>query len=381
MNIHRIFHLFLIAVAQTVAGFAAEPTAARTVTLRVPDGGLQPQLVLQDGILHILYLKGAPEKADIIYRQSKDYGQTFSPPLQVNSKGSAIAIGNIRGPQLAVGRNGRAHITWNGADAQNRMPMLYTRINNSGTRFEPERNLITSAWGLDGGGAIASDQRGNIFVFWHAPIPGSSGEENRRVWLAKSRDDGASFEPERIAFESPVGACGCCGMKAWSDPQGTLYAMFRSAKDMVHRDTWLLTSNDEGRNFKGSNLSPWKIGACVMSSASLTQAPNGVLAAWETENQAHFGLIEKGAQKVSEQTSAPGKPSNRKHPVAVSNQQGEILFAWTEGMAWKKPGAISWQIQNAKGKIISPMTTLDGVPAWSLIAAFSKPDGTFVVVY
>jgi hypothetical protein len=50
-------------------------------------------------------------------------------------------------------------------------------------------------------------------------------------------------------------------------------------------------------------------------------------------------------------------------------------------MAWKKSGAISWQIQNAKGKIISPMTTLDGVPAWSLIAAFSKPDGTFVVVY
>ena len=371
----------LAALILIIGVLASASSAPRITTLRVPDGGLQPQLILRDGILHLIYLTGAPEKAGIVYRQSKDYGQTFSTPLQVNTKESAMAIGNIRGPQLAIGRNGRAHIAWNGVNAQNRMPMFYSRLNDSGTAFEPERNLINTAWGLDGGGALAADAKGNVFAFWHAPIPGTKGEENRRVWLAKSTDDGATFEPERIAFANPVGACGCCGMKAWADPDGTVYAMFRSAQEIVNRDIWLLTSKDHGLTFQGSNTSHWTIGACVMSSESLTQTPNGVLAAWETEKQAYFGLIEKGASKVSTPIAAPGQPGNRKHPVAVGNKQGDILFTWTDGMAWKKPGTISWQLYSAKGKAISPVTTNDGVPAWSLIAAFPKPDGSFVVVY
>ncbi len=376
----------LSALAVVVSAFASESPAPRVTTLRVPDNGIQPQVVLRDGVLHLIYLTGAPEKADIIYRQSKDYGQTFSKPLQVNTKEFAMAIGNIRGPQLAIGRNGRAHVAWNGVNAQNRMPMFYSRLNDSGTSFEPERNLINTAWGLDGGGALAADPQGNVFAFWHAPLPGTKGEENRRVWLAKSANDGTTFEHEHIAFENPVGACGCCGMKAWADADGTVYAMFRSADQIVNRDIWLLTSKDHGRTFQGSNTSHWNIGACVMSSESLTPGPNGVLAAWETEKQAWFGLIEKGSTKVTNPIAAPitaadGQPGNRKHPVAVANKNGDTLFTWTEGMAWKKPGTISWQLYNAKGKAISSVSTTDGVPAWSLIAAFAKPDGSFVVVY
>ena len=123
----------LSALAIVVCAFASESPAPRITTLRVPDNGIQPQVVLCDGVLHLIYLTGAPEKADIIYRQSKDYGQTFSKPLQVNTKEFAMAIGNIRGPQLAIGRNGRAHVAWNGVNAQNRMPMFYSRLNDAGT--------------------------------------------------------------------------------------------------------------------------------------------------------------------------------------------------------------------------------------------------------
>ena len=83
----------LSALAIVVCTFASESPAPRVTTLRVPDNGIQPQVVLRDGVLHLIYLTGAPEKADIIYRQSKDYGQTFSKPLQVNTKEFAMAIG------------------------------------------------------------------------------------------------------------------------------------------------------------------------------------------------------------------------------------------------------------------------------------------------
>ncbi len=191
----------------------------RGVTLlRTPDHGLQPQAVLDaQGTLHLLYFKGDPNGGDLFYRRRPPGKSEFSAPLPVNSRsGSALAIGTIRGAQLAIGRAGRAHVAWNGPVPKNggfmQAPMLYTRLNDAGTAFEPERDVITSARGLDGGGSVAADNQGSVFVLWHAPIPGSTnGEAGRGVFVARSRDDGGSFAPEHLASPRNAGACGCCG--------------------------------------------------------------------------------------------------------------------------------------------------------------------------
>ena len=96
-------------------------------------------------------------------------------------------------------------------------------------------DLLVTAY-LDGGGSVAADQKGNVYVAWHAPEPGKTGEVNRRVWLAVSTDDGETFARERAVFEEATGACGCCGMRAFADGDGTVYLLYRSAKESVHRD-------------------------------------------------------------------------------------------------------------------------------------------------
>ena len=74
--------------------------------LRVPDSGIQPQIVERDGIDHLLYFTGDAQKGDLNYGVSRDYGKTFSRPIRVNSEpGTAMATGNIRGGQMAVGTN------------------------------------------------------------------------------------------------------------------------------------------------------------------------------------------------------------------------------------------------------------------------------------
>ena len=85
--------------------------------LRVPDGGLQPQAVVdRHGALHIVYLTGEPRHGDIFYARSSDGGRTFSKPIRVNSQqGSAVAAGTIRGAQLSMGKGGRLHVAWNGS--------------------------------------------------------------------------------------------------------------------------------------------------------------------------------------------------------------------------------------------------------------------------
>src|SRR5713101_9709115 len=90
-------------------------TAIPQITLlRTPHGGIQPQTELdRDGLLHMIYFKGDASAGDIEYVERQPGAQDFSRPIRVNSEPrSAVAIGTVRGPQIAMGRNGRAYVIW-----------------------------------------------------------------------------------------------------------------------------------------------------------------------------------------------------------------------------------------------------------------------------
>lgn len=376
---------FLPFLLPLTALFAATPTAklSHDVTLmRVPEGGIQPQVAVDaKGIVHMIYYRGDPLAGDVLYVSSRD-GVSFSAPIRVNTHaGSAIAAGNIRGAHIAVGRNGRVHVAWMGSKNAEpkgpggKPPMLYTRLNDSGTAFEPERNVIQLAYGLDGGGTVAADVSGHVYVVWHAPAPGTEGEGNRRVWIARSSDDGRTFERERMAWTEPTGVCGCCGIGAFADSAGNLYVQYRSATNVMDRDIYLLTSKDHGQTFARAKVDSWKVGKCVMSTQALTQSGAGILTAWETREQIYY------SPASGTPIPAPGNSELRKHPALASNSQGDTILAWTEGMAWKKAGSLAWQVYDRNGNRKGEPGNAPGVPAFSLIAAFTKPDGGFTIVY
>ena len=230
--------------------------------VRVPQGGIQPQAVIDSrGIMHLVYFSGDPKQGDVFYVHSNDNGATFSTPLRVNSQpGSAIAMGTIRGAQIAVGKNGRVHVAWNGSGiarpegvlnpeaGKPGSPMLYARLDDAGKAFEPQRNLMRHTFGLDGGGAVAADSSGNVYVAWHGKGEAAAeGEAGRQVWIARSTDDGETFAAETPAWEEATGACGCCGMGIFASRNGTVYGLYRSATESVHRDIYLLMSSDKGQ--------------------------------------------------------------------------------------------------------------------------------------
>ena len=191
---------------------------------------------------------------------------SFSEPIRVNTHPrSAIAAGTIRGGQLALGRNGRVHVVWNGSGealpkhTDGGSPLLYSRLNDSGTAFEPERNLMGKTALLDGGCTVAADSGGGVYVYWHAGDGKSKGEESRRLWAARSTDEGRTFSAETAASESSTGACPCCSVKAFADSNRKLYAMFRGATGRVNRDMILRVSNDRGGSYSGGAFHPWKV--------------------------------------------------------------------------------------------------------------------------
>src|SRR6266481_7260050 len=121
--------------------------------LATPDDGIQPQAATDaEGVVHLIYFKGDPKAGDIFYVRREPGQSEFSKPLQVNTQPhTAMAMGTIRGAQLAVGKNGRVHVAWDGmgeaGSSDRKQPLFYTRLNDAGAAFEPERNVITYAYG------------------------------------------------------------------------------------------------------------------------------------------------------------------------------------------------------------------------------------------
>ncbi len=370
------------------------PPAVPVELVRVPNGGVQPEIAVdKKGTLHMVYLAGEPGAADVFYVRSTDFGRTFAPAVRVNSQpGSAIATGTIRGAHLAVGRNGRVHVAWNGSSealprppadpktGRAGMPMLYARSSVERAGFEPQRNLMTKTIHLDGGGSIAADGRGGVFVAWHAnAVDGEQGEQARRVWIARSIDDGETFDAEAPISDPSTGACGCCGLRMTASSRGELHLLYRSAREKIHRDMYALVSTDRGRTFSGERVHEWEIGACPMSSMSIV-AREPVLRGWETDGQVYFGTAGKAAGPRSPGQEAATAP-RRKHPRLAVNAAGTVLLAWADGTAWNRGGAVAWQAFSRGGEPTAVKGMQAGLPAWSFAAVAARPDGAFVLFY
>jgi hypothetical protein len=386
--------LLLGTVGACLRANSAQPESAVQI-VPLPEAGIQPQAMLSGGTVHLVYFRGNPRHGDVFYARSVDFGRTFSQEIRVNSQpGSAIAIGTIRGAQIAVGRNGRVHVAWNGSDlAEPRgplnpeagkagAPMLYSRLNDRGTSFDPQRNLMSRTFGLDGGGSVGADAAGNVYVAWHGKMAGAPvGEAGRRVWIASSRSDGSTFTEEIPASDKAAGACGCCGLRLFVDARGAVYCLYRSARQNVHRDIYLLRSSDHGRTFSQSLLHPWKINACPMSSMAFTEAGSEVLSAWETSSQVYFAPVSRvGAVSESKIVHPSGENFKRKYPVIAANRS-QIMLAWVEGAGWQRAGTLGWQLFDSDGQPAASIGSQQVVvPVWSFPAVIARPDGGFTVI-
>ena len=387
------FGVMLVAAGSPVSGHGV-PAVKR---IPVPHDGIAPQAVVDGGgTIHLVYYKGAAAHGDLFYVKSSDQGASFSAPVAVNTQsGSAVAAGAIRGAQIAVGADGRVHVAWNGSrvakpkgrlnpaqpsdSPHNGTPMLYARSNTDGTAFEPQRNLMQKTFALDGGGSVAADRAGHVYVTWHG-LDRAGKEADRRVWVARSGDNGETFSEERPASPQKTGSCGCCGLRTFADSRGTFYGLYRSARAEVHRDIYLLASSDQGRTFRSQKVHAWEIQACPMSSMSFAESSGRVIAAWETEGQVYWAAIE--ADLSAPQPLAPAGPANRrKYPSLAVSPKGYTLLAWNEGASWGKAGTLAWQVFDRNNKPVGEPGAGPALPKWSFAAAVTLKDSSFRLIY
>jgi hypothetical protein len=385
------------------AGCTAKPDAAGSspVALRlIPERGIQPEAARDStGRIHLLYFAGQPNHGDLYYVVSTDDGATFSKPLRVNSReGSAVATGTVRGGQLALGPNGRPHVVWNDSGhpqpggpvdpttGRRSFQLFYSRLDDSGAAFEPQRDLLHHTVNLDGGASIAADSNGSVYVAWHGNDARSRerDESHRAVWITRSLDGGAKFEEERLASDEAKGACGCCAVKLLAETPDT-FLLYRSATALTSRDIYFLRSPDGGRSFKSSRVDEWRINACPMTTMTLARSGERLLGGWETEGRVVFAELDATAGTIRRRIDVSVR-SNTKHPRVATNDRGESLLVWAAGTSWSRGGSLAWRMLDAAGRP-DPRTSgpVDGpsqsIPVWSYAAAVARRDGGFVIFH
>lgn len=333
----------------------------------VPEKGVQPQVAVDlAGTAHLVYLTGAPGASDVHYVKRARGAREWSAPMVVNSEpGSAVAMGTIRGAQLALGKDGTVHFVWNGAAVAGakppRSPLWYSRIVAGGRKSERQRDLIDGGAGLDGGASVAADSKGAVFVVWHGP-GAETGETSRLVRVRKSVDEGLTFAPPVVATAENAGVCACCSLRASVAVDGTFYTLYRAAHSVGQRDMTLLSSRDGGATFRSETISPWAGNTCPMSSAAMFAGRM----AWETGGKIYTSTIGGAAVELGQ----------GKHPSLATNTRGETLAVWTTGTAWARGGALEWTVLGGDGKV----GKAGDVAAWSFATAFAEPSGDFVIL-
>ncbi len=357
--------------------FLCLQAAATEVTVeRVPEDGLQPQVAVQvDGTVHLVYLTGKPDGADIRYTHRALAAAAWAAPVTVNSiRHSAMAIGTIRGAQIALGKGGRVHVVWNGVGKKGEpagAPLYYSR--GLAGKFEPQRTMNEGTLHLDGGASIAATDKGAVFVVWHAALPEGKSEADRLIFINRSADEGVTFSSPAPAKGVPAGVCPCCSLNAFMASDGSLLTLYRNASAKAQRDITLLTSSD-GEAFTSRVLDPWPIAACPMSSAAIISASNGTRAAWETNATIYTAMLD---QKTGPVALSKGQA---RHPAMAFNARSETLVVWSIGTGWQRGGELGWAILDATGRPTEKRGTSPEVPVWGHTAAYADAAGNFVIL-
>ncbi len=369
----RAVFLTFIVFFPAICAFAEVPNPDVT-TIRVPAQGLSPQSQPDSaGRLHLIYFKGDPAHGNIFYTTSSDFAQTFAPPITVNSTPeSALIIGTVRGPQLAVASNNIPHIAWMASPTE----FSYTHLTPNHA-FQPQRNLIQARPGLDAGGSITAAPDGTLYVAWHAPTRAKDpAEANRRIWISRSTDAGSTFSPETTGDSPALGVCACCNLRAFAT-NNRLYVLYRSAANHIHRDIHLLTFSKDLIFKNDLTLATLEINKCIMSTASFALATDGPLCAFESDRQVFLYNLSTRAME----SPPPGPARTRKHPTLSVNKDNIILLTWTEDTSFNKGGSVAWQLFNPELKPLSKIAHAPNLPPNSIPTTFAKPDGSFVILY
>ena len=239
------------------------------------DGQLLIRASESMNLLYAVPNKGG--KQDLFLSKSRDIGESFSKPIQVNSEVGEVSAHGENGPKLRQGKGRGIFAAWIG----NR-DIKFSRSMNFGRSFSPSIKVNN-----DLGKASQSfftmevAPNGTIFLAWldgrdrKTNSPGTSA-----LYIARSSNNGTSFG-KNIKIAGDV--CPCCRPSIAFGDSGETFISWRHVYEENERKVVVASSFDNGitwSNARPVTTTGWKINGCPHSGPTLSFNDGNLLVAW-----------------------------------------------------------------------------------------------------
>jgi hypothetical protein len=385
----------VVALLSSAVLFVTLSHAEPNVTaVKLPYGGIRPQVAIDKaGVVHIIQAN-SEIRGDLMYVKHVPGQKQFSDPVKVLHEASGMAASF----NMTVGMDGRVHVFTRpnpryskkemGAEAYDAMfkskarffvlrYMLHSRLNDDGSAFEDETNIVGKTIGFEGVGAIVADPNSaNVYAFWPGQTePGP--EMGRDMYMAVSEDEGKNWSAPRKLDINIEGNCRCCPIQAIMDSKGDMYIVYRNSvrtsPGSWDKDTFLMVSRDAGQSWDKSLVQKWEKCGCPGALYSMASGAEGVYMGFSTRGTSSFAKVGKQL-KIN---PAPGSGKSSTRPMVATNKKGDVLFCWVEVQD------VVWQMYDKNGNALANVAgRLNGVAAkWSNAAVVATDSGDFQLYY
>lgn len=285
---------------------------------------------------------------DLYFARSTDGGVTFTKPLRINGRDGELWGFATSKPRIAVSKSGFIHIFYQGnrndaSATRQAVDTRYTRSTDGGKTFEPVRTLnTTGVKGLDDGeldeahcfGTMGVAPNGDVHAYWIDTRLMKKKDDNGAVYGVVSRNEGKTFEEERLIFENE--ACPCCQLNVAFSADNKVYLSLRSVFADGSRDGAVARSDDGGKTFaprvRVSDKS-WKIQGCPLKPTMMAIGKSGrMYAAWFAGEMqpagAFFAASEDGGKTFAKPVALHPEAKTSDHAQMTVAADGTVHVAW-----------------------------------------------------
>lgn len=292
-----------------------------------------------------------PNYADLWFARSTDGGKTFSAPARVNSTPQSVRALATSKPRLVVGANGTVHVMWvaNRYSDANKPVVLdahYARSTDGGKTFGKARTLNSDTnrdlHNMDHMGVRAEHafhgmtvtRKGEVHTFWIDSRDMPQGSDKAAIYGAISRDDGKTFQRDRLVIKTDV--CACCQVTAAAGADGATYLTWRNIFADGSREIVIVKSTDHGKSYSAPVRlieKKWMIDGCPLKPAAVAiDGKNNIWVTWYTEADQPAGSYLVVSTDDGKTFSAPqaihSTVKGADHAQVVALPNGEALLAW-----------------------------------------------------
>lgn len=279
-------------------------------------------------------------------------GTGFSSPFKLNPTGQINAY-TAESPNIAAFGN-MAYAVYTKSPSTSSAVFL-VRSTDAGQTWEPPIWVDSLSSGIPNFAQVGVNQNGNPLVMY---MRQSSTWANPRYVMRQSTDFGLTWLPEvEVSTSAPGGrVCDCCTGQIYSDA-GKIVAVFRN-NDGNLRDMWATTSSNGGLSFGSPtdlDTTDWVISACPMSGPQAHILGDSIYTAFMSQGANGLPRVFIGASNLQDSSFGWNRmlwdttsQISQNYPTITGNGD-TIIVAWLQSDGNNPEIVLRWSFSGPNG--------------------------------